>query len=48
MRNLEVPAVSENVKIGPTMHVMLDVSPPCLWRLEIQGKLEFYDMDLEL
>ena len=44
----EVPTVSENVLIGPTMHVMLDVNPPCLWRLVIQGKLEFHYKDLEL
>ena len=47
--NRKVPAAGEKVTIGKDQHVLLDVSPPALGGLSIDGKLTFSnDADLEL
>ncbi len=44
-----MPAAGEKVTIGKDKEVMLDVSPPALGGLSIDGKLSFADnADLEL
>ena len=47
--NSKVPAAGDKVTIGRDKDVMLDVSPPALGGLSIDGKLSFADnADLEL
>src|SRR5688500_15736394 len=47
--NKKVPAAGDKVIIGKDKHVVLDVSPPALGGLTINGKLSFSnDADLEL
>jgi cell migration-inducing and hyaluronan-binding protein len=47
--NSKVPAAGEKVIIGKDRNVVLDVSPPALGGLSIDGKLSFADnADLEL
>ena len=37
-----VPAEGEHILIKDTMHILLDVDPPCVGELRIEGKLEFW------
>ena len=44
----EVPSIGDNVWIRPGYNVMLDVSPPRLNRLVIEGVLHFNHTDITL
>ena len=46
--NRKVPAAGDKVEIATGKDVILDVSPPALSGLTINGKLRFADADLEL
>ncbi len=46
--NRKVPVAGDKVTIGKDKVVVLDVSPPALGGLSIDGKLSFADTDLEL
>ncbi len=46
--NRKVPVAGDKVIIARDKHVVLDVSPPALGGLSIDGKLTFGNTDLEL
>ncbi|HEX2618419.1 MAG TPA: G8 domain-containing protein, partial [Flavobacteriales bacterium] len=46
--NKKVPAAGEKVEIASGKEVILDVSPPALGGITINGKLTFANNDLEL